>query len=240
MTMANEDVMWTRAREGLVISDGRGGEDVFMWEHTVRVTQAARQVAGGPDVPQADLDLDALTAAALYHDAGWAMQYRQGLINRAELLAKPTSDPLREAGAGLLETELAGVLSPGSLKRAAEAVCSHSQRKCELAEALVLGDAHSLDEIGTLSFWHTVRRQAMEGKGVQAALDTWKRQKEYRFWEARIDNFRFESVRELARRRIQRLESFMAALASEHNGGDLRAAPSPADPRQASAPSTSS
>lgn len=219
--MANEDAMWTRARKGLVISNGRGGEDVFIWEHTVRVTRVARQIAGSPDVPQAELDLAALTAAALYHDAGWAMQYRQGLITRTELLAKPTSDLLREAGAGLLETELAGVLAPGSLKRAAEAVCSHSQRKCELAEALVLGDAHSLDEIGTLSLWHTFRRHAMEGKGLQAALDTWQRRKEYRFSKARIDDFRFESVRELARRRVQRFESVMAALASEHNGEDL-------------------
>ncbi len=219
--MANEELMWARARDGLVIPDGRGDGDVFLWEHTVRVTRAARHIAGAPDVPHSELDLAALVAAALYHDMGWAAQFREGILTRAEILAKPTSDAQRDLAVTLLEKQLADLLSPGSLKRAAEAVRTYSRRDCALVEAAVLADARGLDEIGALSLWHTVRRHVMEGKGVQAALDTWQRQQEYRFWKARLDSFRFDSVRELARRRFERFEVFMAALAEEHTGQDL-------------------
>ncbi len=50
----------------------------------------------------------------------------------------------------------------------------------------------------------------------------WLRQKEYKYWEARVnDCFRFELTRNVARERLKAVEQFMAALGCEHAATDL-------------------
>jgi HD superfamily phosphodiesterase len=225
--MTCDDAMWASARERLVIAHDHADEELLVWEHTVRVTRSTQRIAQAADVPKTELDATALTAAAIYHDVGWVEQLRAGAISCSELLAKPISDGQRDLAIDALKADLKGVLSPGSLARAAEAVGNFNRRETELAEAMILGDAHNLDEVGAISLWHTVRRHALDGKGVQAALEMWQRRQEYGFYKARIDEFRFESVRELARHRLKRLESVMANLAVEHSGQDLPVADSP-------------
>jgi hypothetical protein len=220
--MAKLKPIWEIARRDLVLDVGHGQTDVFLWEHAERVTRAAEGIADLPDVAGGRLDRAALTAASLYHDAGWALQYRDGLIQRSEILSRPTSDMQRELAAALLEDRLASVLTESSRSTAADCLRQINNRDTTLPEAQALAEADSLDQIGVQSFWQVVRRHSNEGKGIQAAVDTWCRQKEYHFWEARIaDSFRFESVRQLARRRLAHFAEFMDELAREHRGDDI-------------------
>ncbi|UCG15210.1 MAG: HD domain-containing protein [Phycisphaerales bacterium] len=220
--MANLESIWQRARTDLTIDDGRGQRDTFLWEHSARVARAAVIIAEVPDISPRPLDTTALVAAALYHDAGWIVQCREGLVERSEILVRATCDLQRELAAAMLEERLGSSLPARSLDAAVVAVRRLNDRDVTLPEAHVLADSDNLDCIGALSFWQTVRRCSNDGKGMQAAIETWKRQKEYHFWEARIaDAFRFEPVRELARERLSQFSEFMDALAWQHGGEDV-------------------
>lgn len=226
MRMASEDPLWARAREDLVVVYDQDREDVFLWEHAVRVARAVGQIAQGPELREAALDHHALTAAALYHDTGWIVQFRDGTVSHADILANPTSDLQRDLGVSLMEKRLADLLPARVLRRAAECIRGLQQRDKALPETRILSDADNLDQIGTLFLWRLVRRYVAEGKGVQAALDTWRCRQQYGYWQARLDKFCFESVRELARKRFSALADFMAALDREHDGEDLPPGPS--------------
>jgi len=220
--MANLESIWQKARSDLIIDDGRGQRDTFLWEHSARVARAAVIIAEVPDVSPRPLDAAALTAAALYHDAGWIVQYKEGLVGRSEILGRATCDLQRELAASMLEDRLGSLLPARTLDTAVVAVRRLGDRDVALPEAHVLADSDNLDCIGALSFWQTVRRCSNDGKGIQAAIETWKRQKEYHFWEARIaDAFRFEPIRELARQRLCQFGEFMDALAWQHSGEDI-------------------
>jgi hypothetical protein len=220
-TLANLESIWRQARTDLVI-DERGLQDVFLWEHSARVARTATLIGSLPGVVAHPLDELALTAAALYHDAGWVVQYREGLLTRSEILGRATSDLQRELAAAMVEERLGHLLHGPSLETAVLSIRRMNDHAVTVPETQVLAEAANLDDIGVLSYWQSVRRCSNEGKGVQVAIDTWQRQKEYHFWEARIaDAFRFEVVRELARQRLQKFGEFMDLLAYQHGGRDV-------------------
>ena len=86
----------------------------------------------------------------------------------------------------------------------------------------ILSDARNLNDVGLLSLWPVIRRSLTEGDGVESLIDTWKRQKEYRFWDARLnESFHFDAVREIAENRLGQFDRFVADLAHLHHGLDL-------------------
>lgn len=221
--MAGEARLWQKARADLQ-PGGPASFDALLWEHSLRVARASQLIVALPDLAGREVDTRALLAAALYHDAGWALQLAEGAVTRNEVLTRPTSDLQRELAASRLEQSLHGVLSAESVRLAASAIREMNNRHTTLTEAQILVEAENFDEIGPLSFWLLVRRHAHEGRGVQAAIEAWARQREYGYWEARIkDCFRFESVRRLARARLERLEGFLEAVAADHRLDDLEA-----------------
>ncbi|MBU0718240.1 MAG: hypothetical protein KJ749_08335, partial [Planctomycetes bacterium] len=89
----------------------------------------------------------------------------------------------------------------------------------------IVAEAENLDEFGLQVLWPLIRRGAQDGKGIEAAIGTWQRRKEYQFWTARLaDSFRFAPVRELAERRLAAFDQMMAELERHHEGEDLRQA----------------
>ncbi len=216
------DRIWNRARADLVITTERGDEDLFLWEHSARVARNAQQIARLPAVQARSPDEGAILGTALYHEAGWVARLKEGGIRRDEILLRPMSDSDREQGALILERSLSKLLPRDSLTRAVQAVRLFNEREIESVEGQVVTEADNLDEFGVLSLWATVRRGVVDGKAVQAAIDTWRRRKEYRFWEARLkDSFRFDSVRRVARRRLEKLERLMQELEEQHKGADI-------------------
>jgi hypothetical protein len=224
--MACLEAIWRQAKADLVIRGRKGEVDPFLWEHSVRVARAATMIAGLPDVSARPVDGVALTVAALYHDAGWVVQHREGLWHASEILSRATSDLQRELAAAFLEERIGGMLSVRSRETAVVTVRRCGEREAGIPEAQILAEAVALDGIGIMAFWQTVRRCTCEGKGIRSVIDTWKRQKEYHFWEARVaDAFRFPCVRDLACRRLQRFAAFMDELERQHAGDDLAQLP---------------
>jgi hypothetical protein len=216
------DAVWDRARADLMIAMGRGDPDIFLWEHSSRVAESALAMARLPVVRAQSPDETAILAAALYHESAWAARVRAGEVERFEVLARPTPASHRELSASILETSLSGLISRDALEKASRAVRLLNEREIDFIEGQILTEAENLDEFGVQSLWASIRRGAIEGKGVQAVIDTWHRRKEYQFWTARLnDSFRFARVRELARKRLDALERFMLDLEEQHKGLDI-------------------
>ncbi len=216
------DAIWDRAKIDLQIPVGRGEPDHFLWEHSSRIAESALAMAKLPVVRAQAPDETAVLAAALYHESAWAARVRAQEMERIEVLARPTPASHREQSASILENSLAGLVAADTLDRASRAIRVLNDREIDFIEGQILTEAENLDEFGLQSLWTSIRRGAIEGKGVQAVIDTWHRRKEYQFWTARLnDSFRFARVRELARRRLEAFERFMQDLEEQHKGYDI-------------------
>jgi hypothetical protein len=216
------DAIWNRARTDLVILTEQGDEDPFLWEHSARVANSAQQIAKLSTVQSASPDETAILAAALYHDSGWIVRLKAGEVERREALLRPLSEADREQSAVVLERRLGRLLPPQTLVRAAEAIRTLKDREIESIEGQVVTEADNLDEFGVLSLWTTIRRGTIEGKGVQAVVETWRRRKEYRYWDALLkDSFRFPAVRAVAQTRLEQFDRLMQELETQHDGADV-------------------
>ena len=225
-SMVPLDPIWNAARADLVIATESGDPDLFLWEHSVRVARSAQQIAALPVVRKQAPDESAVVAAALYHDAGWAVRWREGTAKRTEILVRPTPEPHREQGASMMEQSLAEVITADSLERASSAIRTINDYEIPTIEGQIVTEAENLEEFGLISLWTAVRRGMLDGKGVETVIETWRRRKEYRFWEAFLaDSFRFDRVREIGKERLAKLERMMEELEEQQQGLDLQPAP---------------
>jgi hypothetical protein len=221
--MESSASIWDRARVDLVLTTEDGEPDTFLWEHSRRIAQSAVQISTLPEIKADHPDPAAVVAAALYHDAGWVVRVQDGSAKRIDILGRPAPDTHRDQSAWLLEKRLGSILEPRSMELALAAVRTLNDRDIPGIEGRIVTEAENLDEFGVLSLWSAIRRGALEGKGVTAVLETWRRRQEYHFWAARLsDSFRFDAVRQIARQRLNQLEDVMTQIDQQHAGADVQ------------------
>jgi HD superfamily phosphodiesterase len=210
------------ARDLLTLPMGEAHRDAWLWEHAERVMRLTQQIAALPELATNNADLSALAAAALFHDAGWVLEVQQGRCERWQVLTRPTNDIQRELGAAMLLEEAGPLLGAGIARTASEAIRLCNDRKTAMLEARILAEAEALDEIGMLYVLRQFRQYQAEGRPLQQLVDSWLRQKEYRYWDVRLsDGFRYDTTRDLARQRLVAVDAFMTALASDLHGADV-------------------
>ena len=210
------------ARQLLVLPIDEGHRDLWLWEHSERVMRLTQMIAGLPQVGGQAADLTALAAAALFHDAGWVLDYQQGRFARWQLLTRPTNDIQRELAAAMLQEEAGHLLAGATARLACDAIRQCNDRNTTLLEARILAEAEALDSFGVLYVLRQFRQYQAEGRPTQQLIDSWQRQKEYRYWEVRLsEGFRYDVPRELARRRLEAVDAFMNALGRDLHGDDL-------------------
>lgn len=210
------------ARQLLTIPIIEPRRDLWLWEHSERVMRLTQILPELPELAAAACDRDALAAAALFHDAGWALECQQGRCERWQLLTRPTNDIQRELGAALLQEQAGHLLSGPALRLACDAIRQCNDRRTELLEAKVLAEAEALDDLGPVYLLRQFRQYQGEGRPLQQVADSWQRQKEYRYWDVRLEEgFHFETTRALARRRLEAVDAFVTALARDLHGQDL-------------------
>lgn len=213
----------SRARELLTIRVD-GVTDLSLWEHSERVAQSAELLARLPEWGADRPDPLACGVAALFHDAGWAVQFHDGTVSRWQLLARPTNDMQRELGAGALIERVGNLLPHETVEIATEAIRHLNVRNTALVAARVVAEAEALDEVGVLFLLRQFRQYQAEGRPLEQLLTAWLRQLEYRYWDARInDGLAIEVTRAIARERLKSVEQFMQSLARDRELGDLRA-----------------
>ncbi len=207
------DSLWKRAETDLCLRLTGSPQDPLIWEHSARVAKLAETIRTMPGIPPTDVDPAALAAAALYHDAAWVLQAREGEVQPSEMLLRPCSDLQRELGADWLTDRLKDLLGPGVLAQAARTVRELNNRRSPSPDVQILAEADSLDQIGPQTMLLMLRRQLNEGKSLKDLIAVWERQEEYNFWPARIkESFRFAVVRRLAEARLEKLRRFMNDL----------------------------
>lgn len=228
------DDLWIRAERDLCLPLAGTPIDPTLWEHSARVARLTELIAGFPEVAKHVLDRVALTAAALYHDAGWLLQLQAGQIRACDVLLRRTTDRQRELAADWLVDRLDGLLPPRGVQLAARIVRECNDRQTRLPETQILAEAESLDEIGPQAIWGMVRRQLTDGRSLLDLVDVWRRQQEYRYWPTWIrECLRFPSSQALAETRYQSLARFMADLRAACNpkaGGEQEPQPASTQP----------
>lgn len=203
------------------LEDGRA--DLWLWEHAERVMRLAQMLVGLPEIGAQSVDHTALATAALFHDAGWIVEYEQGRWRRWQLLTRPTNEIQRELGAAMLQEEVEHLLPGATVRLAADAIRHCNDRNTDVVEARILAEAEALDEVGVMYVLRQFRQYQGEGHPVEQLVSSWQRQAEYKYWDVRLnDGFRYETTRTLARQRLAAMDAFMAALQHVLRGDDLR------------------
>ena len=216
------------ARQLLVMPGEGASGDVWLWEHARRVVHLsgvlallpeAREIGG--DAP----DAAGVSLAALFADAGWAVQVKRGEVNHWQVLSRPTNDIQRELGVGALQDCVSTLLPAEVVQIAVRAIRECNDRYSKSPEARVLSEAENLDEIGIMYILRQFRHYQVEGQPLDQLVVTWTRHREYHYWEARInDCLRWERTRHIARARLEAVEQFMNALARDRDAADLHRA----------------
>lgn len=214
------------AMQLLILPGVRQSHDLWLWEHTQRVMQLARLLALLPEAREIGGDQpnqDAVSLAALFADAGWAVQVRRGELDHWAVLNRPTNDVQREIGVGVLQERAAGHLSSELVEIAARAIRECNDRYSKLPEARVLSEAENLDEIGIMYVLRQFRQFTADGHSLDQLVVNWGRYLEYRYWDARInDCLRWETTRHIARERLRAVEQFMEAFTRDRGAFDLQ------------------
>lgn len=219
--MADLDVIQDIAQRNLVIPLESGQKDVYLWEHAKRITRAAHRIAIIENLTQA-IDPIALSVAGWFCEAGWVVESASQSLARNQIKSRVTSAVQRELAASLLVSELSGILEQQALDYAARCVRSLSERPVESIEARIIMDADSLEECGPICLWQMVRQHAFEGRALDEVLEAWEMRKKYGYWNAIInDSIHFESVKAIARSRLDAVDRYVAQIRDNIEGADI-------------------
>ena len=207
------EAVWQQAESDLTIRTTDGRIEGFIWEHAQRICVSSAAIAELLGMQPSSADRDVLAAAALYQDAAWVVQFVEGSICRADILAKPLSMVQREISADKSADALRDIFAAKRLESVGRIIREAGGRKTTNMTAQVVADATRLDSIGPLALFQMIHKQLEDGRAIRSILETWDRQQEYHFWPARIkESLRSEPVRRIARQRLEALSTFMNAL----------------------------
>ena len=212
------------ARGVLVGRSPLGRDDTYLYDHSVRVMHVAERLSHAREAAQWRLDRFALSVAALFHQAATVRLEEERRTSTVYAAATMSADDVRQYSAELAADRLKGKVPPRQLELVQDIIRHTHDPATAVNEARILSDADNLDDMGALGVWRDLRRSALEGRGVEAAVRTWERRQQYGSWEARIrDAFRLETSRRLARSRLAAAQAFMQQLSRERQADDMPA-----------------
>ena len=209
------------ARGVLVGRSPLGREDAFLFDHSMRVMQVAGRLSNCREVCSWRLDRFAMAVAALFHQAATGRLEEERRTSTVYASALLSAEDVKEYSAELAGDRLAGQVPARQLEYVQE-IIRHTHDATDIAEAKIVSDADSLDDMGALGVWRDLRRSILEGRGVEDAVRTWQRREQYGYWDARMrEALRLETSRRLAAGRLGAARAFMAQLARERDASDL-------------------
>ncbi len=220
--MADLTVIKEIAEKVLEIPTLKGTPDRYLVDRTFRVMRHCGSITQLNEIKRFQVDQMCLNVAALFRDSGFAKYASQEDKAARMVLADLTDDDLRDFSSQIVQENLEGLLNPRQMERVCAIINESGKRQTSLIEAMVLSDARNLDDMGAIGIFNELRRYVVHGRGVSGAIVSWKRKLEYDYWKARLrESFRFDSVRNLAKKRLDFAEQFMQNLDIENKAGDL-------------------
>ena len=164
-----------------------------------------------------------LTASAMFHDAGWVDLVRRGQLESGQIYSRPLDTPLLDRSASVVCEQLANILSLRQIEKVTQVITDWKQPQPDRPETMVLSDADNLEEFGLLGIFQLVRAAQAGGKSARQILESWNRQQEYHYWDARIKNaFHLETARKIARERLINMGRAFELLCREVSLDDVR------------------
>ena len=222
--MSEIDIIREIARQVMTVPTLSGAADNWLWDRTQRLLRNVEHICRLPELAQADIPIDrfSLIAATYFCESGFARYADAEDTSARFVLADVSPTDLLDFSSQIVTDKLSGAISGPKIDKISRIIIESGNRFTDMTEAMVLADAHNLDDMGAVGIYNEFRRYAVHGKGVSDVLQSWQRKIDYRYWEARLKEcFRFESVRKLAARRFSVTEYFMNALATENSARDL-------------------
>jgi len=212
------------ARGVLVGRSPLGRDDTFLFDHSLRVMRVAERLAACREVRAWRMDRFALAVAALFHQAATGRLEEERRTSTVYAAATMSAEDVKLYSAELAGDRLRGKVLARQLELVQEIIRRAHDATIDLAEAKVLSDADSLDDIGALGVWRDLRRHVLEGRAVADASRAWEQREQYGYWATRVrDVFNLATARRLAESRLGAARAFMQQLASERDAADLPA-----------------
>jgi len=219
--MAEIEPIIENARTLLVGQSPLAREDTFLLDHSLRVMRVADRLSTCAEVRDWRIDRHALRVAALFHQAATVRLEEERRTSTVYAAATMSAQDVKEYSAELAGDRLRSQLPARQLELVQETIRRAHDRTVDLAEAKILSDADSLDDIGALGVWRDLRRQVLEGRGVGDAVRAWQRREQYGYWRARLEEaFNLRTARRLAEARLAGARQFMEQLAAEGEAAD--------------------
>jgi hypothetical protein len=223
--MTEIEIIKGLAKEVLTASKDSVGLGSFLWERTQRLARNVEHICDLSEITQSGIEVDryCLLCATCFSETGFAgiPAKKKAPINYP--FFKSNSDGVLESCREIIDSELGSLLSKGQIAKIKKILTESCERSTAMTEALILSDARNLEDMGAVGIFHELRRFMSQGKNINDVLLHWRKQTDYRYWQARLkDSFRFEGVRKLAEQRLTTAEQFMNQLQTETEASDLR------------------
>ncbi|MCF7957724.1 MAG: hypothetical protein K9M57_04670 [Phycisphaerae bacterium] len=220
--MADLTVIKEIAGQVLSVPTIKGTPDRYLIDRSNRILRHCGNISQLTEVKRFQVDHECMQIATLFRDAGFARYADQEDNTNRMVLADLTDDDMRDFSSQVVQEKLGGLLNARQIERVCSIIIESGKRGTSLIEAMILSDARNLDDMGAIGIFNEFRRYHVHGRGVTEAIKSWNRKVEYEYWNARLrESFRFDSVRELARSRMETAMEFMTKMNIENLAIDL-------------------
>lgn len=213
------------AKNLLCVRKPCGTLEQWLWDRACRIARHAEEICKITEIIESKVSIDrtCLEAAALFSDVG-LFAYADAKGTKHSMAVLELSRPeLRSFSAQILQEKLTSHYPKARLDRICQIIQESDNRYTQLPEARILSDARNLEDLGAIGVIQDLRRCMIQGKGISAALKSWKQKVDYRYWDARLkEGFHFESIRQLAEKRYLSAEEIMIQVQNEHNASDFK------------------
>jgi len=197
-----------------------GGGYGFRYHHGVRVMKYCQKIAKYPRFNDENLNVDALSVAALFHDIG-----------KIEAVDKNGQLIYGNYG-GISHDALGAKIAPKYLekyikdKELIDLICliiseQESRTTPTKIESKIIKDADRLDHYGVLHLWSSITHSNYEKKNVEGLKEFWEGEKGKIKYEANFSKFYFLEVKAIAEKRFKNLSRTTGLMFDENEGLDL-------------------
>jgi hypothetical protein len=143
---------------------------------------------------------------------------RQAKPPTAGRLGRSNLKDRAEQSAELLVSLFDGKIDEDLLDRTARLLHEMPHKTPVPEEARLLADAINLDEFGLVGLVNQMIQLARQGDGVNQLAEGCEKRDQYGYWDARLkEGFHFESIRQLARKRLMHARQTAKMLIDELN-----------------------
>jgi hypothetical protein len=223
--MAEMEMIKKFAEQIMLVPGKMGLVNTWLWDRTQRIVRNIETIYQLPEIAGANIAIDkfCLTASAYFADAGFTNYIGIETVEAGLVLADINTRDLREFSTQIVSEHLSEILDQSKISKINKIIIESNNPLAEMHEAVILSDGRNLEDVGVIEIFNEFCACGVHGRGVGEQLESWKKKKDYKYWDARLkESFHFDSIRKVAAQRYNQAERLMTQLAIEDSGKDLK------------------